>query len=90
MRRRGRPLMAAAVVGGTAYYAGKKGAQAGAQQQAQQQAPPDQGYDQGPPPEAAPAEDPYTQLAKLKSLLDNGVLTQAEFDMEKQKILMSM
>jgi hypothetical protein len=86
MRRR--PLMAAAVVGGTAYYAGKKGAQAGAQQ-AQDQAPPEPVYEAAPA-QAAPAEDPYTQLAKLKSLLDNGVLTQAEFDMEKQKILMSM
>ena len=29
-------------------------------------------------------------VAQLKSLLDQGVLTQAEFDMQKQKILMSM
>ena len=28
-----------------------------------------------------------TQLQNLKSLLDQGILTQAEFDMQKQKIL---
>jgi len=28
-----------------------------------------------------------TQLTKLKELLDAGVLTQAEFDAQKQKIL---
>ena len=27
------------------------------------------------------------QLTKLKSLLDQGILTQAEFDMQKQKVL---
>ena len=30
------------------------------------------------------------QLTKLKGLLDAGVLTQAEFDAQKQKILESM
>ena len=30
------------------------------------------------------------KLEQLKSLLDQGVLTQAEFDVQKQKILMSM
>lgn len=29
----------------------------------------------------------YAQLAKIKELLDNGILTQDEFDQEKQKIL---
>ncbi len=28
-----------------------------------------------------------TQLENLKSLLDQGILTQAEFDMQKQKLL---
>ena len=28
-----------------------------------------------------------TQLTNLKSLLDQGILTQAEFDMQKQKLL---
>ena len=30
------------------------------------------------------------QLKQLKDLLDTGVLTQAEFDAQKQKILQSM
>ena len=43
-------------------------------------------------PAAAPAgdEDSYKQLTQLKSLLDQGVLTQAEFDAQKQKILQGM
>jgi hypothetical protein len=90
-------------VGGVAYHAGKKGAQNAAAeqsqdqqiadlqaQQAQQQyAPPPQQY--APPPPAAPAsagsDDMVTQLTNLKSLLDQGILTQAEFDMQKQKLL---
>jgi hypothetical protein len=39
------------------------------------------------PPPAAPARDPIAQLKDLKDLLDAGVLTQAEFDTQKQRIL---
>ena len=97
MRMRRRPLLAAAVVGGTAYHMGKKGQQgrdAEADQnaqiadlQAQQQAPP-----AAAPVAAAPAgdEDPMAKLTQLKGLLDQGVLTQAEFDFQKTKILQSM
>ena len=101
MGMRRRPLARAAVVGGVAYHAGKKGAQANAQEQAQneqiadlqaqqQYAPPPPQY--APPPPAAPAPeaggaDMVTQLENLKKLLDEGVLTQAEFDMQKQKLL---
>ena len=95
---RRRPLMRAAVVGGTAYYAGKKvsqGRQAEADQnaqiadlQAQQQ---QQQYAAPAPPAAAPTqEDSIEKLKQLKDLLDQGVLTQAEFDLEKQKILQNM
>lgn len=103
MRRR--PLARAAVVGGAAYYAGKKGAEGAqreadqneaiaelqAQQYAQQQA-----QYAPPPPAAAPApaaaptagsDDMVAQLENLKKLLDQGILTQAEFDMQKQKLL---
>ena len=94
MRMRRRPLLGAAVVGGVAYHAGKKGQQsrdAEADQDAQiadlqaQQA-------QAAPAAAAPAgeEDPMVKLTQLKSLLDQGVLTQAEFDVQKTKILQSM
>jgi len=58
--------------------------------QAQQQyAAPPQQY-AAPPPAAAPeagGADMVTQLENLKKLLDEGVLTQAEFDMQKQKLL---
>jgi hypothetical protein len=53
-----------------------------AQLQAQQAA--------APPPPAAPAAggaDMVAQLESLKKLLDEGILTQAEFDMQKQKLL---
>jgi membrane protease subunit (stomatin/prohibitin family) len=103
MRRRGRPLLAAAVVGGTAYHMGKKGQQsrdAEADQNAQIADLQDQQSQQAPPqyqapPQAAPAapaadEDPMAKLTQLKSLLDQGVLTQAEFDFQKTKILQSM
>ncbi len=102
MGMRRRPLARAAVVGGVAYHAGKKGAQNTAaeqsqdqqiadlqDQQAQQQyAPPPPQY--APPPPAAPTaggDDMVAQLENLKKLLDEGILTQAEFDMQKQKLL---
>jgi len=92
MRRR--PLLGAAVVGGVAYHAGKRGQQSRDQEadqnaqiadlQAQQQ---QQQYQQAPP-QAAPAapaaeEDPMAKLTQLKGLLDQGILTQAEFDFQK-------
>ncbi len=99
MRMRRRPLLGAAVVGGVAYHVGKKRNQA-AQQEADQNAQiadlqDQQQYQQAPPqaaPAAAPAadEDPMAKLTQLKSLLDQGVLTQAEFDFQKTKILQSM
>ena len=86
MRMRRRPLLGAAVVGGAAYHMGKKGQQSrdqqaqidDMQQQQDQQAPPR-------PQRQAPAaeEDPMAKLTQLKSLLDQGVLTQAEFDFQK-------
>ena len=93
---RRRPLMRAAVVGGTAYYAGKKvsqGRQAEADQNAQiadlqaQQAQPEYA---APAPAAPTQEDSIEKLKQLKDLLDQGVLTQAVFDLEKQKILQNM
>jgi hypothetical protein len=91
MRRR--PLLRAAMVGGTAYAAGKH-VQRGQQHEEEQdqqlaqaqtaQAPPP------PPPAPAPPASPADRvqaLTQLKGLLDSGVLTQAEFDAEKTKIL---
>ena len=43
-----------------------------------------------PQADAGTTEDKMAQLQQLKQLLDSGVLTQAEFDAQKQKILQSM
>jgi membrane protease subunit (stomatin/prohibitin family) len=90
-------LLRAAVVGGTAYHVGKRrqqGRDAEADQNQQIADLQDQQAQAAPaaPAAAAPAsdEDGMAKLTQLKSLLDQGVLTQAEFDMQKQKILMSM
>jgi membrane protease subunit (stomatin/prohibitin family) len=89
-------LLRAAVVGGAAYHVGKR-VQGGRDQDAAQQQQinelqaqqAQQQYQQQAPPQTS-QEDGMAKLAQLKSLLDQGVLTQAEFDVQKQKILMSM
>ena len=88
-------LLRAAIVGGGAYAVGKR-VQGGRDQNAaqdqqindlQQQ----QAQAAAPAPQApASDEDAMAKLTQLKSLLDQGVLTQAEFDMQKQKILATM
>lgn len=57
--------------------------QAYAQQQAYQQ----QAY--APPPQAAPADDRLEQLKQLGDLKAQGVLSEAEFEAEKNRILNS-
>jgi hypothetical protein len=95
MMRRRRPLMRAAVIGGTAAYAGNKMAKSSQreadqnaqiaelqQQQYQQQAP--------PAPAAAPAggaESVADQIERLKGLLDSGALTPEEYAAAKQQVL---
>jgi membrane protease subunit (stomatin/prohibitin family) len=90
--RRRRPLLRAAAVGGVAYAAGKKGAQAG--EEPDPNAPtdeqPEAAVDPDPAPAAPSADQSMAELTKLKELLDSGVLTQAEFDAQKQKILQGM
>jgi hypothetical protein len=80
-----RLLRRAAVLGATAVVASKRGkAKAEAAAEPQEQAP------EAPVTQQVPASSPqdsYADLMKLKELLDAGVLTQAEFDAEKQKIL---
>jgi hypothetical protein len=93
MRRR--PLMRAAMVGGTAYAVGKhaaRGEQREYEEQARIAALEDQVSTQAPAPSQMPAAAPAqpdlaSQLANLKSLVDQGVLTQAEFAAAKQKLL---
>jgi len=41
-------------------------------------------------PQTAVAEDPMEKLTKLKTMLDNGILTQEEFDTAKKDILSKM
>jgi len=86
-------LLRAAIVGGAAYHVGKKVQGTRDQNAAQDQQIADMQDQQAQQaPAAAPAseEDSMTQLTQLKSLLDQGVLTQAEFDAQKQKILQGM
>ena len=93
-----RLLRRAAVLGATAHVASKHGqakAEAAAQQEAAAAPPPEAAPaaavpEPQPAPEAVPTPSPadsYDDLMKLKELLDAGVLTQAEFDAQKQKIL---
>ena len=95
MFRRRRPLMRAAVVGGTAYYAGKK-VQQGREQDAETEARlEDVEAQQAAAAPAAPApaagggmtDDKIEQLKQLGELKDQGILTQAEFDEQKHKLL---
>jgi hypothetical protein len=84
------------MVGGAAYYAGRRISQ-GEDREAEQQArlemleaqqtaqaryaaPP-------PPPPSTPQKSVTEQLIELKQLLDAGVLTQAEFEAAKAKVL---
>ena len=89
-------LLRAAIVGGAAYHVGKRVQGSRDQEAAQQQQIDDLQAQQAQQAQAAPAaapasdEDSMAKLAQLKSLLDQGVLTQAEFDMQKTKILSSM
>jgi hypothetical protein len=59
------------------------------QQQAPQAAPPPPPAAAPPPPPAAAAggTDIASKLTELKGLMDQGVLTQEEFDQAKQKLL---
>lgn len=100
---RRRPLLRAAMVGGAAYATGKHVQRrqeheyeqdqmiADMQQQPQQYAPAPPMAPPPPPPAPAvapqSAADRVAALTQLKSLLDAGLLTQDEFDTQKQQIL---
>jgi len=59
------------------------------QQEDQQYAQEQQQYAQAPPPAPAPAIDVVGQLKDLAELKSQGILTEAEFDAQKAKILAS-
>ena len=52
-----------------------------------QQAQPQQPVQQVQPQQPTQSEDPYAKLTELKKLLDNGVISQADFDAAKAKLL---
>jgi len=93
--RRRRPLARAAMVGGAAYYAGKKHEQnvqedeytqarldqLEAQQAASMQAQP------APPASGGISDEVIQQLQKLGELKAAGVLTEDEFNQQKQRLL---
>jgi hypothetical protein len=87
------------MVGGAAYYAGKK-----TQQRSEREAAQDAQIEElqaqqyaAPPPAAAPAprsgglsQASMEQLQQLAQLHEQGILTDAEFEVQKQKILQGM
>ena len=78
MRRR--TIARTAVIGGAAYYAAKRGAQAGREEQ-----PPADAVEEAPAAQAA--GDPMEQLKELHELREQGILTEEEFAAEKKKLL---
>lgn len=89
-----RPLLRGAMLGGTAYLAGRAGARAQERNYAAQAAEADQEArlsaletQPAPAPAAGGGSDLVGELTKLKGLLDAGVLTQQEFDAAKQRVL---
>ena len=86
---RRRPLARAAVVGGVAYAAGKAGSRSAQDEAAEEQvaaapeAPPT-------PAESGMSDDAMERLQKLAELHTQGVLTDAEFEVQKEKILQGL
>ena len=82
--RRRRPLARAAVVGGGAYAIGKRRARREADQTDDAY---EEGYDDAAQEDAGIDQSAMAQLEKLADLKEKGILTQAEFDEQKAKIL---
>ena len=92
--RRRRPLLRAAAVGGGAYFAGKRHAEAQEQEAYQNQRLGDLENQPAAAPAAAPARpaggasgDAIERLTQLGKLHEQGILTDEEFAIEKQKVL---
>jgi len=93
MRRR-RPLARAAMVGGAAYYAGKR-VQEGREDDAYRDARLDelesqQGQQAAPQGGGGMSSGSIEQLKQLGELHEQGVLTDAEFEVQKQKVLQGL
>jgi hypothetical protein len=79
-----RGIARTAVIAGTATAVSNRVSRRQADRWAQDEAQQGGGYEQ---PAAAPAADPLEQLKQLGELKASGVLTEAEFDAQKAKIL---
>jgi hypothetical protein len=85
-----RGMARTAVVAGTATAVSNRVSRRQAQRWSAQEAPayPPQGYAEPPPPaQQAGGEDRVQQLKDLAALREQGVLTDAEFEAEKARIL---
>jgi hypothetical protein len=86
---RRRPLLRAAVVGGAAYHAGKR-VQEGREDDYERDARiaelEAQQAQAAPPPQASQV-DMVEQLERLAKLKEQGILTDAEFEVQKAKVL---
>jgi Short C-terminal domain len=80
-----------AVVAGTATAVSNRVSRRQANRWAQQEEPQyaQEQYPQAPPPAPAAAPDTVTQLKELAELKSQGILTEAEFEAQKAKILAS-
>ena len=88
---RRRPLLRAAVVGGAAYHAGKR-VQEGREDDYERDAriaelEGQQAQVQAAPPPQANQVDMVEQLERLAKLKEQGILTDAEFEVQKAKAL---
>jgi Short C-terminal domain len=99
-RRRGLGLLGTMAVGGAAYAAGNSAAKSNAAEQAQNQQLAElqaQAATQQPSPSATPVpsqmgtsmDDRIEQLQKLADLRNSGLLTEAEFNTQKARLLES-
>lgn len=77
------------MVGGAGYAVGKRVAASREAEEAQSSAP---AAPASPPPASAPQTEAerIEALTKLKALLDSGVLTEEQYEAEKQKLLQGM
>jgi Short C-terminal domain len=91
MMRRRRPLLRAAMVGGVAYHAGKK-VQEGREDDAYRDARIEELEAQQAAPQSAGgmSDNSIEQLQKLGELHNQGILTDAEFEVQKQKVLQGL
>lgn len=92
MRRR--PLARAAMVGGAAYYAGKRRQDTMYREDEQearlQELEARQSVATPVAPSGPTGDEAIAQLKQLAELRESGVLTDAEFELQKQKILQGM